>query len=278
MKHFATLIAACCLYTVASAQIYFNASAGYGIPVQKMVVAQGYHSTSSNIIFEGMYASLGGGITYGFNAGYKLKDRWLFEFACATVNGDTMKSEYIDEYNGVPTYTVRRFAHGKVFNLIPTIGIAGDIGRVGLYSRSGFVIGLNPHAWLRSEEADYNMGGPSMETETEEVQSGNLALGFNQRIGASMNVWKGLTVSLELSGLFQTWSPRYGERTKQTANGVNQLENASYSYTHFEYVDSYDQAQQISNPPERTVRLKNYYSFSSASVLLSVGYSFGAAE
>lgn len=256
-------------------QLYVSAFGGYGIPIMghQLDMAINVSTTGFNV-YHGMYESLGGGKTGGITTGYRFNNNLILSADFSSFSGEQMESGFVDSTAGFVIFTSSTKIQARGYRIIPNIGIWIERGKFRYQFDSGLLIGIKMRA-----NVQVNREWPSLTTRFyEEELWGRISFGFQQKVSLSYCFNNNLALGIDVRGIFQSWTPKYGDVKKSENDGVNQLQNSPYSDSHYIYVEDMTQPNLTITDTDRREKMKIVLPLSSITFTAGVTYSFGKRE
>ncbi len=256
----------------ANSQVYFGVYSGYGLPIAKRVIATDVFPNSSGTVLSTMVGSFGKGFTNGLLTGYQFNNYLSAELGIEQLSGSKILYSLVDS-SDFYAHTIERMAKAKMINLIPAIRLTVGEGKFKSYIRTGMLIGFNGE--IVSDKSDISEARNYTDRyETTEQFRGGIAFGFLSGLGLSYSLNNALSFSAEAVVHAQTWSPQKSSIIKCTRNGVDELPSFPTYAKEFEYAETAPGYWLQPSPDSPTIRLREYYSFSSYGLSLGVRYKF----
>ncbi|GHN01595.1 hypothetical protein WSM22_30840 [Cytophagales bacterium WSM2-2] len=235
---------------------------GYGIPLVNSVIstnvnfsqAAGSPATHSNV-----NGSFGSGLR--FEVGYVRSFSSLvsFQFDATYLMGNEIKANQFYENWSYSSIHFIQFS--------PQVRIAFGSSRVRPYGSLGPVLGIG------SFRENTHLGDTSFD-DSEYVYNGSAALGAKTTMGIEIASGK-LSLYAEISMVNMNYAPSRSELVKYNSNGTDRLGTLTVAQKQVEYRDSYtDMPAGVQNPNQPSVKLKQYYPFSSLSFSVGVMFKF----
>lgn len=261
-----------------SAQFYTSAFGGYGVPIMGHQLGFDFSpSPSGYTLFHGMYASLGRGSSIGGSVGYCFSGGFIAELEYGKFDGVEVTSGYVDSSAGFVTVTSNTHISARGYRLVPNIGFKLDKGRFSFTSQSGLLVGLNMEARVR-RVMEWPGWVSSIIFIQEEKLTKPVAFGFEQKVGIQFYFLEHFAAQIDVRGVFQNWAPKYGELTKSEYDGRDQLQNASYGYSHYVYVEEFTEPNLSMSSTDRGEKMKIVLPLSSITFTAGITYSFGIRQ
>jgi hypothetical protein len=240
--------------------LYFDVNMGYG---HKMSSATNSNATYANnsTTYEKVNYSFGKGINFGGACGYMFNKNVGAELGINYLIGG--KTKTTDTYNGGQTdYT----ASAKMLRIMPTLVVASGLEGFNPYAKFGLVIGSGA---IKTTYHDNDNGDIE---DIEMKMKGGLAFGMSSALGAMFDLSDNLSLFFEFNMINMSYSPKTGEVTKATYNGVDELITMTTSQKKIEFVDEYTVSNTTPQPDSQPdQQLKERHPFG------SFGGTFGCA-
>ncbi|MFT4663749.1 MAG: outer membrane protein W [Gammaproteobacteria bacterium] len=133
------------------------------------------------------------------------------------------------DVNDNDEFTEREFS-GQFFRMSAKIVLSVPIKKIDLYAKLGvnYAIGKLSYYQKFNYTGDLSLNYAES-TLTYEYTNGS-SLGYNLALGTNLNLNKRVSVFAEIYAIYQSFEPRTGRRTEQTANGVDILASADNPY------------------------------------------------
>lgn len=256
-------------------QLYVSAFGGYGIPIMghQLDMAINVSFTGYNV-YHGMFESLGGGKTGGLNTGFRFNNNLVLSADFSAFSGEQAQSGFVDSTAGFVIFTSSTKIQARGYRIVPNIGIWIERGKFRYQFDSGLLIGFKMRA-----NVQVNREWPSLSTRFyEEELWGRISFGFQQKVSLSYCFNNNLALGIDVRGIFQSWIPKYGDLKKSETDGVNQLQNATYSDTHYIYVEDFTEPNLSMSSTDRGEKMKIVLPLSSITFTTGITYSFGIRQ
>lgn len=207
---------------------YINLNLGYATCMSSGTM-EGLNNSSSgqnSTTIEQIYYSLGKGVNFGGTFGYMFNKHVGAELGLSYLLGAKTKAK--DEYNsGSADYSIS----SNMFRFIPSVVVAAGSEGVNPYAKFGLVIGIG--SVLFDLEDKYNG-----DVEIRKMKlNGGAAFGINGAIGAIFELSESISLYGELNAINMSYSPKKGELTEASYNGIDVLPGLTTSDKEVEFVD-----------------------------------------
>ncbi|MEI6488835.1 MAG: outer membrane beta-barrel protein [Bacteroidota bacterium] len=252
--------------------IYFGVEGGYGFSACKSTFTTPNYTNGLNTDtkeYNVVIYSLGKGFNAGAFVGYTFT-----KHLSAELSASYLASQQFKFYSALSEGNKNLTLFGTMYRLIPTLKLTLGEHKLKMYSKAGFIIGLGTKVTMYEESNTMNTNNnifpPWQDTR---VYTGGLSYGFKGGLGASYMFTNKIGVFAELTGFFQSYSPKKSVETSMTVLGADYLPFLTTYDKETDYVTSYA----LVNNPDRTQPqqdLKFYFPFSSVGFTIGVKISF----
>lgn len=283
--------------------LYFEINAGYGFPSigTNGVPYYGGYSLLGNSSYVSMYNydnfmntttttgeslgySYGKGLNFRINAGYDFNKFIGGEIGFAYMLGSSMEVSSYDSYGDVSGGTIVDLVvfdnsyevKGKMFQIVPAIVVSPGFDKFNPYVKFGVIVGFGSYAidWKQVHSAT------NEPTETREQTfefSKGVSVGLSSSLGVQYKFSVATCLFLEANFSNVSYSPKKGELTKSTENGINELPMLTTRDKNIEFVKEFTETRVNYNPDENKPRQELKYSvpFSTIGVNLGVRINLG---
>jgi hypothetical protein len=256
MKNYFTnkaMIILCMVFMVAHSSkgqnFYVKFSGGYGLGSSPDAFGMNNSSQTGNLETNTkVNLTLGTGVNVAGTLGYSFNENIGTELGVSYFMGSSssFKSSYSGSFSS-ESYSAE--LSGKMLMVVPSLVLSHTFNRIKPYAKFGLIVGLGS-ATIKNdyEEVDISNNDKDYGSTTTKL-SGGLALGLNSAIGISYEINDRISLFGELQNVNLNYSPKQGEVTKSSLNGVDNLSTLKPREIKTEFTDSYtiDRSQ---NPDE----------------------------
>lgn len=282
-KNYQLLIAllALCTFTnnLFAQGTYVNVHLGYGFGLGS-VNFDGFvnetatsNSGSFSSTTEQINVSFGKGLNFGAAFGYMFNKNVGADLGLSYLIGG--KTTAKQTYQGSSYSETRETTiSAKMLRINPSLVVAAGSEKINPYAKLGVVIGLGS-ILSENEWEEIDMGGDVSNSTMKVKNNGGLGIGLSSGIGILFNLNEKISLFGECSMINMSYSPKKGEITEYTEDGVDQLPAMTTDEKEWEFVDSLSESSN-SNPSTSspTKILKYHYPFGSVGVNLGMRFSF----
>ena len=203
--------------TAHGGRFFFNANIGYGLSAAPQLLD--FNVNNANNVGVGVYGTYGRGFLTNIRLGYTLNNHLAFDLGFSYLVGQTVKANSSSQY-----YTEERSQHAYILNINPTFMLMQQHNKLGIYARSGILIGLTERLiYEESEIYTSNSNGQSSNQSKTIEYYGGVPIGFSNAMGLSFMLSPNLYLISELNLITQNWAPRKSKVTEYTENGIDKL-------------------------------------------------------
>lgn len=248
---------------------YIQAGAGYGIGFPGNMSST-IEADTSKFMFHAENIRLGGGLQANLSFGVMVEDNWGLDFQFYYQNnlGKVLESEssYLAwDPNGGRLETIywESEINTQSVGFSPALLINADLAPLNPFLSIGPVVYYN---WTKERNI---MEGEGMKREVVMETKGRLSFGAQARAGLEFELSSSLLFNAALEFRTAYFKPRTTEMTTYKYNGESELENLFERDIKTEYVDSFDQDEEI-NQDEPYKELTTILDYSSLSLQLGI--------
>lgn len=255
-----------------SQQFYLKAFGGYGIGTSPDVITTTvtqlplFSSVSSTTYHTKTY-SFGEGLDASIAAGYKILTNLNVEMEIGYHRSTEVN--YESSFSSPPSedkYENKLTA--RTFNFIPSVVLHTEISSIKPYLKIGPVISIAGIDYTRNIMS--KIGSTANSTHFLYEYRGGITFGVSSSAGIQYSLGRGISIMFEINNKNMTYSPKEGEITEYTVNGVNRLEELKANTKKFSFKESLTEDDQQNSGD----RIKEEYPFSSLSFLLGAAIEF----
>lgn len=234
LKHILIAIASLTIAHTASAQLYINVGAGYGLAAQRQMVTWETTSTSSSQTDKGIYGSFGAGVMPQLAIGYNLNTNCGIEANLGYLLGSKIKAESNEQPGANWTIMTTEESWARSFRAGLGFRYTFGEGNMMPYMRSGIMFGFGNKLTMTMEETETLASVTTVVKMTEEFDGGT-AIGFYGGLGMNFHITDMFGIFAEVGYIGQTWAPTHSLITEYTVDGQDQLGNMTTRDKETEY-------------------------------------------
>lgn len=281
MKQLLLLIALIFTSLCFGQQVYFSVGSGYNFGMAKQTLDNiGFENSDYDMVTPGMslrnqiYISLGEGFTSTGTIGYELIPGLAIEVSGAYTSGQTFNStiNYHIYDISTPIYLIRRQslqANTCLFG--PALRYRVSYGKLNLYAHCQFLLLKSRIHYNWEQDPQPTSQGSLSYINYKLEYFGGFGYGASASFGASVSLGKHWKIFGEARMNSVSYAPTKGIYTYYESNGVNEVDQMTYSERNIRFVDHTDPQYpyDVNEPQER---LRTAYPFSSFGVQLGVSF------
>ena len=259
---------------------HFRFKAGYGLAAGgKTFNDLGFNLSSANIsagtnTYSNKKFSLGGGFQMEGALTYWLSPNFGLDLGLNYTQGAAATAT-INYYEALIDHTDNINFYGNMFSIVPSIVVAGKLGKLNPYMRCGFVLGFSKPIDQETVSA-YNTSSNERSTYVAQLQlSGAAAYGFKATIGNAIPINESTDFIQEIGFNFISYTPTKGEIISFEQNGqqmVDQLYNSDRYYIYKKSITGSNNQQ--TNMDEPSVGLASTYPYNNISIMVGIRFKF----
>lgn len=262
--------------TTVAAQLYITPRVAHYFPVSKDWV--GTQATAPNTTghyqYNGYYAALGSGNSYGAAVGFQSQKWWNAELFTMVQGGICERQIIQDTVNGYQNRSM-----DELQARMNQVKFGGAVGFLFVHSKwcfetkTSFFVGVGTQMQLDHKIERYSGGNLNSTSEWTGLQLDGIAPGFSQQLLVGWNFTSYLRTSIGVELVAQHWKPKRGMTASSTYNGVDQTSSLTYQQLNQEFVSGYSTADPTSGPNSPQKILQPMYSLNSVGVSLSLVFT-----
>lgn len=257
--------------------IFLELTTGYALPLSEQSITMNdtyndYVDGSYSYDVESVYGSFGKGTNFGLNLGYMFNANLGIELQGNYLMSAKYSGKYIStfEYLGNNnTTTFEEVYQANMLRVIPTIIFEIPGKTFTPYAHLGFAMGLGR---ISLNSTSVSTSGDISEREF--TYNDGISFGSAVELGLKYGLTEKLSISAGITAIGMNYSPKRGEITKYTENGVDMLSQLSTSEREYEFVDEYSGNSEDYNSDEPSEILVIHFPFSSFGLNIGFRYSF----
>ena len=239
------------IINIKAQNLYYGFGGGYGFAVAKgdyqNTVTTSYASGTESIEYTNKTYSYGKGVNLSVFLGYMFTKHIGAELNIDYLYGSKYQINAV--YNP-SNQSDEKNRYGKMLRLIPEIKFTEGEKRFRPYVKAGLIIGVLPII-IENEESKYTTGPGPLSLNTDLTQTrkytGGISPGFHGAIGTDIVLDNRTVLFAEVSGYFQSYSPKKCKLTAYTQGGQNGLGGMSLGEIETDYSSTY-------TPPNSSAR------------------------
>ena len=220
--------------------------------------------TTSSTSQEIVKVNLGTGINVGANFGYMFNKNIGFELGANYLFGSKIKASqtsYTGDYGNSEVFA-------KMIQIKPTLVFRSGFEKINPYAKVGMIIGSGKIINTQDQK-----NGPDTTNFILELDGGT-PIGFHASIGTLYKINTKLSLFGEVNLVSLEYAPKKGNYTKYIKNGEDILPLLQTREKEVEFVDSFIEFGEASNPNEPSKAAIIPFSFSSFGIKVGVQYQF----
>jgi hypothetical protein len=258
-------------HSTSDQHLYFNLSAGYGLPACSEVLNENANYDSNGSHFDVKRSSLGAGVTGTFFCGYMFNQNFGVECGISYLQGTPVVATTNStipggEYNYKEEYTATTLR--GLAGLRMTFGD----GNFRPYMRMAMLSAFGTQMKYSYSGVDTQ----DLPSDVKEEYKGGISLGFAGGLGATYELSNGLSLFSEIALVYHNWAPAKSEYTKAIDKGSDYFSTMTVSESHTVYVNSISYSPNSVHPSnEPGEELKYTLPMSSIGLNIGIQYAFG---
>ena len=232
-------------------------SAAFGIGNSNQISA----TTSTS---ELVAVNLGKGLNFGGILGYNFTKNIGFELGGNYLIGSKINSastSYTGNYTNTET-------SAKMLQIMPSLVFRVGLDKIDPYAKVGMVIGVGKITTSLNDKRGSDITSEIF------VLDGGTPIGFRASIGTLYRLNTKLSLFGELNLIGLEYAPKNGISTASTINGIDQLPTKTVQDKEIEFVESYTENGDPSNPNEPSKSPIVAFSFNSVGLNIGLQYHF----
>jgi hypothetical protein len=204
---------------------------GYGLPSNTQNLDYfdfyDYKGNTNGYTETQQFISLGKGFNAGANFGMMFNDNVGVDLGISYLVGGKSKAQDVYEDGSTGDYTFS----SQMLRFNPSLIISSDHGNLKPYAKFGIVFGTG------SVLFQYNEKEESYASSMEMKLSQGMGVGCTSGIGVNFELSKSMSFFGEINVIAMSYSPKIGEITKYSVDGVDQLPDLTTADKEIEFVD-----------------------------------------
>lgn len=253
-------------------KFYAEIGSGYGLSMASQNLTSKIDNgiaQTTNVLVKG---SLGSGLNFGGNIGYKKNENIAAELGASYLIGHKFKGHYIKDMD----FKENTIVSANMFRLTPGIRLTVGGGNTKLYGRIGATFRIFSKLKIKSELYDIKNNST---TEILWEYKGGFSLGMIATVGLIHKLNDKLCVFGELGMINQSWAPKKGKIIKYDIDGIDMTHRLNPYQKEVDFLDNYTTTNyNPSSTSSHRQQLKQYFPFSSIGINIGIHYSFVKKE
>jgi hypothetical protein len=199
-------------------KIFFNINVGYGLSAVPQLLDNNSNVINGDFLSEGVYGTFGRGFLTNVRFGYALGNHVAFDAGLSYLIGQAVTSKSISQNSNT-----ERSRNAFILNANPALILMHQHNNLGIYARSGMMLGLSENLTYEEKRIYTNFNGiASSETRTVKY-FGGISWGFSSALGLTYKINPNVSIVSELNLITQNWAPRKSIVTEYTVDGIDKL-------------------------------------------------------